>query len=98
MPLTTTPPQLRWRLVSTSTVSLARLGRRLRYSDASAVDWAEFPIVDISKARTPEGRVELAPIVRDAMRTYGFMYVINHGLTQSQAGVLRRLLSGDADY
>ncbi|KAI1787059.1 Clavaminate synthase-like protein [Ganoderma leucocontextum] len=48
------------------------------------IDWADFPIVDISKARTPEGRVELAPVVRDAMRTYGFMYVVNHGLSQAQ--------------
>ncbi|KAI0752490.1 hypothetical protein C8Q80DRAFT_1267037 [Daedaleopsis nitida] len=46
--------------------------------------WVEFPIVDLSKASTPEGRAELMPIVRDAMHTYGFMYVINHGLTQAQ--------------
>ncbi|EJF58284.1 Clavaminate synthase-like protein [Dichomitus squalens LYAD-421 SS1] len=48
------------------------------------IDWADFPIIDISKSSTPEGRAELAPIVRDAMRTYGFIYVVNHGLTQAQ--------------
>ncbi|KAM5546255.1 hypothetical protein V8D89_000381 [Ganoderma adspersum] len=50
------------------------------------IDWADFPVVDISKASSPEGRVELAPVVRDAMRTYGFMYVINHGLSPAQNG------------
>ena len=94
---TTNLLRLLWRLVSTSPFSLARVGRRLRYSDVPTVDWADFPIVDISKAGTPEGRVELAPVVRDAMQTYGFMYVINHGLSQSQAGVLGRVLSGHAD-
>ncbi len=48
------------------------------------MDWADFPIIDLSKAKTPEGRAELAPVVRDAMRTYGFLYVVNHGLTQAQ--------------
>ncbi|TBU57582.1 Clavaminate synthase-like protein [Dichomitus squalens] len=48
------------------------------------IDWADFPIIDISKSSTPEGRAELANIVRDAMRTYGFIYVVNHGLTQAQ--------------
>ena len=90
---TTNLPRLLWRLVSTFTFSLARVGHRLRYADVPAVDWADFPIVDISKASTVEGRIELAPIVRDAMQTYGFMYVINHGLSQSQAGLLHHLLS-----
>ena len=48
---------------------------------AFAVDWADLPIIDISKASTPEGRTELATEVRDAMRTFGFMYIVNHGLT-----------------
>ena len=89
---TTNLPQSRWRLVSTLALSLVCVVHRLRYSDASAVDWADFPIVDLSKASTVEGRVGLAPIVRDAMQTYGFMYIIHHGLSQSQAGVLRHLL------
>ena len=48
------------------------------------MDWSDLPIVDISKASTAEGRAELASQVRDAMRTFGFMYIVNHGLTQAQ--------------
>ncbi|KAI0767727.1 Clavaminate synthase-like protein [Fomes fomentarius] len=48
------------------------------------VEWADLPVIDISKASTPEGRVELAPRVRDAMRTHGFLYIINHGFTEAQ--------------
>ena len=48
------------------------------------MDWADLPIVDLSKAATPEGRAELAPLVRDAMHTHGFLYVVNHGFTQAQ--------------
>ena len=48
------------------------------------MEWADLPIIDISKAATPEGRAELAPIARDAMHTHGFVYVVNHGLTQAQ--------------
>ncbi|KAI0819368.1 Clavaminate synthase-like protein [Trametes gibbosa] len=49
-----------------------------------ALEWADLPIIDLSKASSPEGRAALAPQVRDAMRTFGFMYIINHGLTQTQ--------------
>ena len=52
------------------------------------VDYADFPIIDISKAKTPAGRKELAPVVRDAMRTYGFLYVVNHGLTDTEVSTL----------
>ena len=48
------------------------------------VDYADLAVVDLSKARTPEGRAELANEVRDAMRDNGFFYVINHGFTQEQ--------------
>ncbi|TFK89218.1 Clavaminate synthase-like protein [Polyporus arcularius HHB13444] len=51
---------------------------------AEELEWADLPIVDISKAATPEGRAALAPQVRDAMRTHGFFYIINHGYTQAQ--------------
>ena len=51
---------------------------------STSVDWADLVVVDISKARTPQGRAALAPQIRDAMRTSGFIYVINHGMTQSQ--------------
>lgn len=57
------------------------------HSPHSAVEWAEFPLIDLSKASTPEGLAELAPVVRDAMRTYGFLYVVNHGLSQAQVSV-----------
>ena len=48
------------------------------------VEYASVPIVDFAKVGMPEGRAELAPQVRDAMRTYGFMCIVNHGLTQAQ--------------
>ncbi|KAI1787058.1 Clavaminate synthase-like protein [Ganoderma leucocontextum] len=48
------------------------------------LDYADFPTIDISKAKTPEGRKEIAPVVRDAMRTYGFLYIVNHGLTDAE--------------
>ncbi|KAI0760890.1 Clavaminate synthase-like protein [Trametes elegans] len=48
------------------------------------LEWADLPVIDISKAATPEGRAELAPRVRDAMRTQGFLYIVNHGYTEAQ--------------
>ncbi|PIL28651.1 hypothetical protein GSI_08693 [Ganoderma sinense ZZ0214-1] len=48
------------------------------------IEYAAVPIIDFSKVHTSEGSAELVPQVRDAMRTYGFMCVINHGLTQAQ--------------
>ncbi|KAF9237234.1 hypothetical protein BU15DRAFT_88824 [Melanogaster broomeanus] len=48
------------------------------------LDFADLAIIDLSKAHTPEGRAELAPELRDALRTNGFVYAINHGYTQAQ--------------
>ncbi|KAG6371462.1 hypothetical protein JVT61DRAFT_9489 [Boletus reticuloceps] len=48
------------------------------------LDFADLAIIDLSKARTPEGRAELATQLRDALRTNGFVYAINHGYTQAQ--------------
>ncbi|KAI1787056.1 Clavaminate synthase-like protein [Ganoderma leucocontextum] len=48
------------------------------------IEYAAVPVVDFAKVHTPEGRAELAPQVRDATRTYGFMCVVNHGLSQAQ--------------
>ncbi|TBU57622.1 Clavaminate synthase-like protein [Dichomitus squalens] len=48
------------------------------------LNWAALPIVDLAKTATSEERAALAIQVRDAMRTFGFMYIINHGLTQPQ--------------
>jgi len=48
------------------------------------LDFADLAIIDLSKARTPEGRAELYPQVRDAFRTNGFIYAINNGYSQAQ--------------
>ncbi|KAI0752457.1 Clavaminate synthase-like protein [Daedaleopsis nitida] len=48
------------------------------------LEWADLPVIDLSKATTPEGRAALAPVARDAMHTHGFMYIVNHGLTQKE--------------
>ncbi|KAH7881900.1 hypothetical protein F5I97DRAFT_1914382 [Phlebopus sp. FC_14] len=48
------------------------------------LDFADLAIVDLAKAQTLEGRAELAPQLRDAFRTNGFIYAINHGYTQAQ--------------
>ncbi|KAH0826421.1 hypothetical protein J3R83DRAFT_5396 [Lanmaoa asiatica] len=48
------------------------------------LDFADLAIIDLSKAHTPEGRAELAPQLRDALRTNGFVYALNHGYTQAQ--------------
>ncbi|KAI0365420.1 Clavaminate synthase-like protein [Pilatotrama ljubarskyi] len=47
-------------------------------------EWAPLPVIDFTKAGTPEGQAELVAEVRSAMRTYGFLYVVNHGYTQAQ--------------
>jgi len=48
------------------------------------LEYADLPIIDLSKAATAEGRAELAVIARDAMKTSGFMYAVNHGYTPAQ--------------
>ncbi|KAG2034748.1 hypothetical protein BDR03DRAFT_964412 [Suillus americanus] len=48
------------------------------------LEFADLPIIDLSKAHTPEGRAELYAQLRDALRTHGFLYAINHGYTQAQ--------------
>ncbi|KIP02802.1 hypothetical protein PHLGIDRAFT_130532 [Phlebiopsis gigantea 11061_1 CR5-6] len=48
------------------------------------LDYANLAIIDLSKYSTPEGRAELVDELRDAVRTYGFFYVINHGMTNEQ--------------
>ena len=45
------------------------------------MEWAELAVIDLSKARSPEARVDIAGQARDAMRNVGFFYVINHGYT-----------------
>ncbi|KAG1817396.1 hypothetical protein EV424DRAFT_1347978 [Suillus variegatus] len=48
------------------------------------LEFADLPIIDLSKVHTPEGRAELYPQLRDALRTHGFLYAINHGYKQAQ--------------
>ncbi|KAG1730105.1 uncharacterized protein EDB91DRAFT_1239136 [Suillus paluster] len=48
------------------------------------LEFADLAIIDLSKAHTPEGRTELYPQLRDALRTHGFVYAINHGYNQTQ--------------
>ncbi|TFK45773.1 Clavaminate synthase-like protein [Heliocybe sulcata] len=71
-----TCPRQTYRL-STRTFKPLRLPR-------TVVKYADLPIIDLSKAATAEGRTELAAIVRDTMKTSGFMYVINHGYSPAQ--------------
>ncbi|TFK45778.1 Clavaminate synthase-like protein [Heliocybe sulcata] len=48
------------------------------------LEYADLPIIDLSIAATAEGRAELAAIVRDTMKTSGFLYAVNHGYTPAQ--------------
>ncbi len=50
------------------------------------VDWADLTFVDLSKAKTPEGRAEQVRLARDATHRQGFFYVINHGLDKAIVG------------
>ena len=54
------------------------------YCCRGIVEYAAVPVIDFAKVHTAEDRAELVPQVRDAMRTCGFMCVVNHGLTQAQ--------------
>ncbi|KAG6828486.1 hypothetical protein H0H92_007801 [Tricholoma furcatifolium] len=48
------------------------------------LDYADLAIINLSKANTSEGRLELSSQVVQAMKTHGFFYVINHGYTSEQ--------------
>ena len=52
------------------------------------MDYADLPIIDLSKTATPEGRLALAQQACDAISNHGFFYVINHGLTPAQVSIL----------
>lgn len=58
--------------------------RRRRRRRRCAVEYANLAIIDLSKAKTPEGRAALANDVRDALSTTGFFYVVGHGYTQEE--------------
>ncbi|KAI0816850.1 hypothetical protein BC628DRAFT_1424223 [Trametes gibbosa] len=55
------------------------------------LDWAPLPVIDFAEVGTPEGRAALGAQVREAMRTYGFLYIVNHGYTQAQVGFFFKL-------
>ncbi len=90
MPATTIPPVPHYEPppVTQENCALILLNVISSADAPCVVDYADFPIIDISKAKTPEGRKELAPVVRDAMRTYGFLYIVNHGLTNVEVRTL----------
>lgn len=51
--------------------------------DILLVDWADLTVIDLAKAKTPEGRAEQVRLARDATHRQGFFYVVNHGLDQA---------------
>jgi non-haem dioxygenase in morphine synthesis N-terminal len=50
------------------------------------VDWADLTVIDLAKAKTPEGRAEQVRLARDATHKQGFFYVINHGFDKATVG------------
>ncbi|TBU57580.1 Clavaminate synthase-like protein, partial [Dichomitus squalens] len=48
------------------------------------LEWAYVPLIDFSMLHSEGGTAKLVSQVRDAMRTYGFICIINHGLMQAQ--------------
>ncbi|KAJ8457399.1 hypothetical protein ONZ45_g18329 [Pleurotus djamor] len=48
------------------------------------LEFADLAIIDLSKTATPEGRVQFAHEIRQALASAGFFYVINHGYTDAQ--------------
>jgi isopenicillin N synthase-like dioxygenase len=48
------------------------------------VDYADLPVIDLSKSGTLEERLALANQLKDAMSSHGFFYIINHGYSKSQ--------------
>ena len=54
------------------------------YMYSSTVDWADLPVINLSKAQAPAGRAELANEVRNAITTKGSFYVIQHGYTENE--------------
>ncbi|KAK6210781.1 hypothetical protein LQW54_005829 [Pestalotiopsis sp. IQ-011] len=58
--------------------------------------WAELPNIDLSKYGTEEGNAELAQTLIEAIRTKGFFYVTNYGI--SQEAVDKQFALGQAFY
>ncbi len=50
---------------------------RIEYCSQLTVDYADLPIIDLSKSPRPDD-------VREAMQTHGFFYVVGHGLSPDE--------------
>jgi isopenicillin N synthase-like dioxygenase len=55
-------------------------------SSCGKVEWADLKAIDLSKAKTLEGRKGLVKQVHDAMKNDGFLFVTNHSVTPEQVG------------
>lgn len=55
------------------------------------MEWADLATIDMSHAHTLEGRKALVKQVHDAIKSEGFLYVVNHGLTSEQVCFCFRL-------
>ena len=55
------------------------------------MEWADLHVIDLADDATEEGRQRLAAMARDAMRTTGFFYVVNHGYHLQQVWVQNTL-------
>lgn len=60
------------------------------------LDWADLSNIDLSKYGTEEGNAELAQSLIEAIRTKGFFYVTNFGISQEE--VDRQFALGQAFY
>ncbi|KZT63621.1 Clavaminate synthase-like protein [Daedalea quercina L-15889] len=47
-------------------------------------EYTDLAILNFSKIGTPEGRAELTVQLHDVMKTHGFFYIVNHGLSQAE--------------
>ncbi|KAI1863453.1 uncharacterized protein JN550_009564 [Neoarthrinium moseri] len=60
------------------------------------LEWADLSNIDLLKYGTPEGNTELADTLIEAIRTKGFFYVTNFGISQER--VDRQFALGQAFY
>jgi hypothetical protein len=62
------------------------------------VEWANLDAIDLSKAKTLEGRKGLVGQVHDAMKNDGFLFVTNHGVTPEQVSFYVKPVLNDLSY
>ena len=53
-------------------------------TDMTQVDWADLVTLDLSTFDEPGGKEALAAQLSEALRTIGFFYIINFGLSQNE--------------